>query len=70
LPPTHTLIHIRPSKEIIYGTPKREPVRDDDYDDYYDDEFLKEDPKTFGRENIGSVANPYLMNYVYKRRYA
>ena len=36
--------HIRPSKEIIYETPKREPVRQDDDDDY-EDEFLEEDAK-------------------------
>ena len=50
---------IRPSKEIIYETPKREPVREDDDD--YDDEFLEEDAKKFGRENVGSVTSPYLM---------
>jgi hypothetical protein len=63
---------IRPSKEIIYETPKREPVREDndDDDDYYDDDgFLQEDAKRFGRENVGSVASPYLMPYVYKRRF-
>jgi len=58
---------IRPSKEIIYETPKREPVREADDDD--DDGFLEEDAKTFGRENVGSVASPYLMPYVYKRRF-
>ena len=35
----------RPSEEIIYETPKREPVRL--YDD--DVEFLEEDAKKFGR---------------------
>jgi len=59
--------HIRSSKEI-YETPKREPVRDDEDDDY-DDEFLEEDAKKFGRESVGSVPSPYLMPYVYKRRF-
>jgi len=59
--------HIRPSKEIIYETPKGEPVREDNDDDDYDDEFLEEDAKTFCRENLSSVANPYLMPYIYKR---
>ena len=54
--------HIRPSKEIIYETPKREPVREhnnNDDDDY--DEFLEEDAKVFGKENIGPVAIPYAL---------
>ena len=59
---------IRPSKEIIYETPKSEPVRQDDDDDD-DDGFLEEDAKRFGRDNVGSVASPYLMPYVYKRRF-
>jgi hypothetical protein len=58
---------IRPSKEIIYETPKLEPVREADDDD--DDGFLEEDAKRFGRENVGSVASPYLMPFVYKRRF-
>ena len=56
--------HIGPSKEIIYETPKRELVRevnDDDNDEYYDDEFLDEDAKSFGREDVGPVGSPYLM---------
>ena len=53
--------HMRPSKEIIYETPKREPVREDNHDDDYDYRFLEEDTKTFGRENIGPVPSPYLM---------
>ena len=56
--------HTRPSEEIVYETPKYELVRDDDD---YDDAFLEEDAKTFGRENVGSVATPYLMPCVYKR---
>ena len=60
---------IQPSKEIIYETPKRDPVREDnDYDDY-DDEFLEEDAKRFVRENVVPVAGSYIMPYVYKRRF-
>ena len=58
--------HIRPSKETIYETPKHETVRE--YGDY-EDEFLEEDAKTFVRENLGSLARPNLMPYVYKRRF-
>ena len=58
----------RPSKKIIYETPKRESVREDnDTDDDYGDEFLEEDAKRFGIENVGPVGSPYLMPYVYKR---
>jgi len=49
--------HIRPSKEIIYETPKREWFREDNDDDY-DDDFLKEDAKRFGRENLGPLTGP------------
>jgi hypothetical protein len=31
--------------------------------------FLDDDAKTFGRENVSSVAGPYLMPYVHKRRF-
>ena len=64
-----SVTEIRPSKEIIYETPKREPVREDKDDD--DDEygFLEEEAKRFGKENVGTVASPYLMPYVYKRRF-
>jgi len=59
---------IRPSKEIIYEKPKREPVREYNDDDD-DDGFLEEDAMRFGRENLGTVASSYLMPYVYKRRF-
>jgi len=59
---------MRPSKEIIYETPKREPLREDDDADY-NDEFLEEDAKRFGRENVGPVAGTFPMPYVYKQRF-
>ena len=59
--------HMRPSEEIIYETPKREPVRD--FDDDYDDAFLEEGAKKSRRENVGFVSSPHLMPYVYKRQY-
>jgi hypothetical protein len=61
--------HIRPSKGIIYETPKREHVQEDNDDDKYDDEFLKEEAKRFGGENVGPVAGPYLMPYIYMRQF-
>ena len=59
---------IRLSKEIIQETPNCEPVREDNDEDD-DDGILEEDAKRFGRENVGSVASPNLMPYVYKRRF-
>ena len=50
----------RPSIEIIYETPKREHVREDN-DDVDDDGFIEEDAKRFVREYVGSVAGSYLM---------
>ena len=60
---------IRSSKEIIYETPKCEPVREDYYDDNDDDGFLEEDIKRCGWDNVSSVANQYHIPYVYKRRF-
>jgi hypothetical protein len=55
-----------PSKEIIYETPKRETVlENNDDDDDYVDCFLEEDTTRLGRENVGPVARPYLMPYDY-----
>ena len=53
-------------EEIIYVTPKGEPVRDDDDYDYV---FLEEDAKKFGKEIADSIASPYLRPYVYNRLY-
>jgi len=54
-------------KEFEYEPPKQERVDDDDdYDE--DDNFVEDEARTHGRENVSSVASPYLMPYVYKRR--
>jgi len=60
--------HTRPTEEIAYETPKGEPFRDVDNDNY-DDEILEEVSKMFGREIGGSIATPYLMPYIYSRRF-
>ena len=54
LPPT--LSHKRASEEFIYETAKRQPARQVD-----DDEFLEDEAKKFGRENLCSVASIYQM---------
>jgi len=40
---------------------------DDEYDDY--DNFVEDEARKYGRENVGPVASPYLMPYVYKKRF-
>jgi len=40
---------------------------DDEYDDY--DNFVEDEAREYGRENVGPVASPYLMPYVYKTRF-
>ena len=61
-----------PIKEYTYEPPKQECVEDDDddEDDYNeDDSFVEDEAREYGRENVGPVASPYLMPYVYKRRF-
>ena len=60
-----------PIKEYTYEPPKHERVEDvDDEDDYNeDDNFVEDEAREYGRENVGPVASPYLMIYVYKRRF-
>jgi len=40
---------------------------EDDYDDDYN--FVEDEAREYGRENVGPVANPYLMPYVYRRHF-
>jgi len=58
-----------PIKEYTYEPPKEERVEDDedDEDDYNeDDNFVEDEAREYGSENVGPVASPYLMPYVYK----
>jgi len=44
--------------------------RGDDEDDYdEDDNFVEDEARENGRENVGPVASHYMMPYVYKRRF-
>jgi hypothetical protein len=45
----------------------REFVAEEDYD--VEDDFLEDQGKTYGSKNVGSVHRPYLMLYIYKRRF-
>jgi len=60
-----------PIKEYTYEPPKQERVKDDDDEDDYNDDnnFVEEEAREYGGENVGPVASPYLMPYVYKRRF-
>jgi len=50
-------------------TPKQERVNhNDEDDDDEDDNFVQDGARAYGRENFASVASPYPMPYVYKRR--
>jgi len=40
---------------------------EDDCDD--DDNFVEDEAREYRRENISTIASPYLMPYVYKRRF-
>jgi len=55
-----------PIKEYTYEPPKKERVEDDDDEDDYndDDNFVEDEAREYGRENVGPVASPYLMPYV------
>jgi len=59
---------------VEYETPK--PLftigeisdENDDDDDDGDDDFVKGEKRAFGRENVGPIASPYILPYLYNRR--
>jgi len=58
-------------KEFKYEPPKEERVEEDDNEDdsYDDDNFVEDVGLEYGRENVCPIASPYLIAYVYKRRF-
>jgi len=57
-------------KEFKYEPSKEENDDDVDEADYVDDgNFVDDEARAFGRENVGPVASTYLMPYVYKIRF-
>jgi len=59
-----------------YEHPKQGRVEDDDDDDDEDeddcdedDNFVMDEARAYSSENVGPVDSPYLMPYVYKRRF-
>ena len=56
--------------ETFASTPKSSfaEISDDDDDDD-DNVFVEEDAQAFGRENVGPIASPYIVPYLYNRRY-
>jgi len=57
--------------ETFASTPKSSFAEksDDDDDDDDDNVFVEEDAQAFGRENVGPIARPYIVPYLYNRRY-
>ena len=57
--------------ETFVSTPKSSfaDISDDDDDDDDDNIFVEEDAQAFGRENVGPIASPYMVPYLYNRRY-
>jgi len=62
-----TIIPTTSIKEFKYKPPKQERVEYDEPDNYDEDDNFVEEARAYGRENVGSVASPYLMPYVHKR---
>ena len=60
------------SKEVVYETPthRRFPELEDD-EDYDDDDnnFAEEDVQGYVRENVGTIASPYIVPYFYNKRF-
>jgi len=56
--------------ETFTSTPKSSfaEISDDDDDDD-DNVFVEEDAQPFGRENVAPIASPYIVPYLYNRRY-
>ena len=42
---------------------------DDDDDDDNNDNFAVEDIQAFGRENVGTIASPYIVPYFFNKRF-
>jgi len=61
------------SKEVKYETPTHRPfpeLEEDDDDDVDDDDnFAEEDVQAFGKENVGTIASPYIVPYFYNKRF-
>jgi len=67
---TPSLIPTIAIKEFKYELPKQEEFNCvDDFE--YDDEvnFVGDETRAYGRENVGPLASSYLLPYVYKRRF-
>jgi len=60
-------------KECKYEPPKQKRVEDDDDEDEDDydanDNFVEDEARPNGRENVGPLPSLYLIPYVYKRRF-
>ena len=54
------------SKEVVYENPTHRTFPDlveDDDDDYDNNNFAEENLQAFGREDVGTIARPYIVPY-------
>jgi len=59
------------SKEVVYETPIHRSfpqLEEYDEDDDDDDDFAEKNIQQFGRENVGTIASPYIVPYFYNKR--
>ena len=45
------------------------PELEEDDEDDDDNNFAEEDVQAFGRENVGTIASPYIVPYFYNKRF-
>ena len=58
------------SNEVVYEIPTRRlflELEEDDDDDDDDDNFAEKDVQAFGREDVGTIASPYIVPYFYNK---
>jgi len=59
-------------KDVVYETSTRRlfpELEENDDDDDDDDNLAEEDVQSFGRENLGTIASPYIVPYFYNKRF-
>jgi len=57
------------SKEVVCEIPTHRHFPELEEDDDDDNNFAEEDVQAFGRENVGTIASPYIVPYFYNKRF-